>query len=365
MKPRVIIFCLLLSVFYATSVFAQEIIEPKEVKATITNIQDQETDGKHFYNFEAKNSLGEVFKVDTTASFPDGLYIKLKKGDNVRLRIVENPDGTQTTFFDDKVRTSSLAVLFFIFAAVAIAIGFFRGLFSLIGLAFTLFVLFWFLFPQILAGRDPVLMTVLASSIILLVNIHLSHGLRMRTFFAFLGTVSGLFLVVLFSYIFTNFSSLSGLGNEESLLLLWEVETIKDPVALFIAAIILGTVGVLDDVAVTQSEVVEEIKTANPNLKRRELFFRAMRVGQHHIASTVNTLVLVYAGAALPMFLLFFSSSSDVGTFLNNQGVAEEFVRTMVGTIALMLTVPLGTAFATIPRGLQVKKSVDSSSKER
>lgn len=332
-------------------VFAQAEIQPKEVRATIISIQETQTEGsKHFYKFEAQTSLGEIWKVETSASYPDGLYIKLKKDDDVRLRIVENEDGTQSIFFDDKVRIGSLIALFFVFAAVAIAIGFFRGVFSLIGLVFTLFILFWFLFPQILAGKDPILITVLASIVILFVNIHLSHGFKVRTFFAFLGTVSGLFVVVLFSYLFTKYSSLSGVGAEEAMLLMWEVDAIKDPIALFIAAVILGTVGVLDDVAVTQAEVVGELQDVNPTLSRKDLFLRAMRVGQHHIASTVNTLVLVYAGAALPMFLLFFSSSNDVGTFLNNQAVAEEFVRTMVGTVSLMLTVPFATAFATIPR---------------
>lgn len=342
--------------------FAQAEIQPKEVRATIISIQETQTEGsKHFYEFEARTSLGEKWKVETSASYPDGLHIKLKKGDDVRLRIVENKDGTQSIFFDDKARTASLIVLFFIFAAVAVAIGFFRGAFSLIGLAFTLAVLFWFLFPQILSGKDPILMTVLASIVILFVNIHLSHGFRVRTFFSFLGTVAGLFLVILTSYLFTRFGSLSGIGTEESMLLLWEVDSIKDPIALFIAAVILGTVGVLDDVAVTQAEVVGELQEANPSFSRKDLFLRAMRVGQHHIASTVNTLVLVYAGAALPMFLLFFSSSNDVGTFLNNEAVAEEFVRTMVGTISLILTVPFATAFATIPQ----LKQVDKASKDR
>lgn len=362
MKRGVLIFCLFISFFAAFDVFAQANTQPKEVHATIVSIQETKINAnKRFYQFEAKDELGEIWKIDTNASYPDGLYINLKDGDGVRLRIVENPNGTQTVFFDDKIRTGSLITLFFIFAVVAIAIGFFRGAFSLVGLVFTLVVLFWFLFPQILAGRDPVLMTVLASIVILFVNIHLSHGFRVRTFFSFLGTISGLLVVVLFSYLFTRFSSLSGIGTEESMLLLWEVDLLKDPVALFIAAVILGTVGVLDDVAVTQAEVVGELQEANQSLTRKELFFRAMRVGRHHIASTVNTLVLVYAGAALPMFLLFFSSSSDVGTFLNNEAVAEEFVRTMVGTVSLMLTVPFATAFATIPH----RKQVDKHSKDR
>lgn len=329
-------------------VLAQADQQPREVQATITSIQHSEgSERPYFFEFNAETDLNESFLVDTHASYPGGLYIRLKENDRVRLRIVEMPDGTQQVFFDDKVRLPAVLLLFFLFGLLAIIVGFYRGLFSLVGLGVTLFVLFGFLFPQILSGQDPILFTVLASIMILAINIHLSHGFRLRTFFSFLGTVAGLGLVLLTSIFFTHLTSLSGLGTEESSLLLWEIEAIKDPIGLFIAAVILGAVGVLDDVAVTQSEIVEELQSANPLLTRKELFFRAMRVGQHHIASTVNTLVLVYAGAALPMFLLFFSSSTDPSSFLNNESVAEEIVRILAGTIALILTVPLSTLFAT------------------
>ncbi len=334
---------------FAPPAFAQEVDQPREVQATIVSFENAvgKPQPPYFFVFTARTDLNETFQIDTKTSYPDGLFVRLKEGDRVRLRVVEMPDGTQQVFFDDKVRMPMVLVLFLLFGLLTIVVGFFRGLFSLVGLGFTLLVLFGFLFPNILSGRDPILFTVLSSIMILAINIHLSHGFRIRTFFSFLGTVCGLGLVVLTSVLFTKFASLSGLGTEEASLLLWDIELIKDPVAIFIAAVILGAVGVLDDVAVAQSEIVGELQQANPLLTRKELFFRAMRVGQHHIASTVNTLVLVYAGAALPMFLLFFSSSADLFVFLNNEGVAEEIVRILAGTTALILTVPLSTLFAT------------------
>lgn len=335
-----------ISLVLAPTVYGQETeipTEPREVKAVILSMSSPTV-------FEAQTEYWERFSVDTAMSYPDGLHFSLRPGDHVLLRVVEMPDGTQQVFFDDKVRTQPLALFFLLFAFIAIVVGFFRGVFSLIGLCVTVAILFGFLFPNILSGRDPVLYTVIASILILFINLHLSHGLRRRTFFAFLGTAGGLALAWVLTVVFTQLSSLSGLGTEEASLLLWEIDAIKDPVGIFIAAVILGTVGVLDDVAVSQSEIVEELGRARPELTRRELFVRAMRVGQHHIASTVNTLVLVYAGAALPMFLLYFSNSSNVGGFLNNPAVAEEVVRTLAGTIALVLTVPFATALATIPR---------------
>ncbi|MBM5789510.1 YibE/F family protein [Candidatus Parcubacteria bacterium] len=320
-----------------------EVQEPREVRAVIVEMEGETV-------FEAQTEQGEIFRVDTALSYPQGLSFTLAPDDRVLLRIVEMPDGTQQVFFDDKIRTQPLLILFLLFALSVIVVGFFRGVFSLIGLAVTVAILFAFLFPSLIAGRDPILFTVLASILILFVNIHISHGFHRRTFFAFLGTTGGLALTWLLTSVFSRASSLSGLGAEEANVLIWKLDAITDSVGIFIAAAILGTVGVLDDVAVAQSEIVEELSVANPQLTRRDLFASAMRVGQHHIASTVNTLVLVYASAALPMFLLYFSHSSDVSSFLNNQAVAEEIVRILTGTIALILTVPLATALATIPR---------------
>ncbi|MBI5370225.1 YibE/F family protein [Candidatus Uhrbacteria bacterium] len=357
------LFCF--SLIYSPTAYAQETDQPRSVEAVIASVQDKSEQGrKLFYRFTAKTVLDETFVVDTRASYPDGLYLTLGPGDRVTLRIVEMPDGTQQTFFEDKIRHPSLLLLFGLFAVLAIAVGWFHGVFSLIGLALTLIILFGFLFPSILSGKDPVLMTILSSVVILAVNMHLSHGLRVRTFFAFLGTIAGLAVAILSSWWFAHATYLSGLGTEEASLVLWDIKTITDPVGLFIAATILGAVGVLDDIAVAQSEVVEELQSVNPEFTRKELFVRAMRIGRHHIASTVNTLVLVYAGAALPTFLLFFNTAQGPLVFLNNESVAEEIVRILAGTVALILTVPFSTLLATIPKSKIIKR-VDTHSHAR
>lgn len=347
-----------LLLFVAQPVFAEVQTEPKQFQATIVEITESRREGEaNFFEFSARTGIDETFFVSTSDSYPNGLYLTLQEGDRVHLRMVNMPDGTQQIFFDDKVRTPALLLLFGLFVVVTIAVSFFRGLRSLLGLGVTILILAFYLLPALLVGKDPVFSTVIASIFILFVNIHLSHGLRLRTFFAFLGTMAGLLLVWIATVLFSQATSLSGLGTEESSLLLWELDTVQNPIRLFMAAVILGAVGVLDDVAIAQSEVVEELIRANAKFSRKELFFRAMRVGQHHIASTVNTLILVYAGAALPTFLLYFSASNNLNYFLNNEIIAEEIVRTLAGTIALILTVPLATLFATIPQKLQIVAS--------
>jgi uncharacterized membrane protein len=177
---------------------------------------------------------------------------------------------------------------------------------------------------------------------------HLSHGVNRHTFFAFLSTLGGLGLVLLFTQSFLWLARLSGLASEEGTLLFWELDPVQAPVGILAAGIILGSVGVLDDIAITQSETVRELLLANGHATRRDLFKQAMRIGRHHIASTVNTLILVYAGAALPVFLLFMNQFGGYHEFLQNELVAEELVRTLAGTSALVLLVPISTWFATI-----------------
>lgn len=332
---------------------AQEPTEPLQIRAEVITKESQTV-------FLSASDDGKTYRFDTKESYPDGLHYVLKKGDPVLLRLVAEPDGNIHVYFEDKIRTPALLWIIVFFAVVSVLIASRRGLFALGGVLFTIVVLFGLLFPALLSGKDPVLSTVGVSLLILAVNLHLSHGFRKRTFFAFLGTVSGLLLVTFFSFIFTKVSYLSGIGTEEVSLLLWDVKQMKDPVGLFIAGVILGAVGVLDDIAVAQAELVEELQTSDPKLSRKALFLRAMRVGRHHIASTVNTLVLVYAGAALPLMLLYFSSFRDPFLFLNNESVADEMIRILAGTTALILTVPLATAFAVIP-----KKTIDNTLDDR
>lgn len=321
----------------------------REVEATIIEVtSDRVLDGGiHEYFFTAKSEYGENFSVDTSNSFTSGVGFSLKAGDRVKLRVIDSPNGSEV-YLDDVHREAGLYWILGFFVVTTLAVGLLRGLFSLIGLVITIAVLVLWLFPAIVRGADPVLMAVIASVVILFVNMHLSHGLKRQTFFAFLSTLGGLGLVVVFTRIFLALARLSGLASEDGSLLFWELDPIQVPVGILSAGIILGATGVLDDIAITQSETVQELLLANPHTSRRELFIQAMRIGRHHIASTVNTLILVYAGAALPVFLLFMNQFGGYQDLLQNELIAEELVRTLAGTCALVLLVPLSTWFATI-----------------
>lgn len=291
---------------------------------------------------------GEEFQIDTRQSLLDGLRYRVDVGTPVYIQVIYTDGVPVQVFLVDVVRTGNLFLIILLFAVVIIAIGRLRGVASLVGLGITLLILFAFIIPQILNGADPVLVTVIGSLVILAVNMHLSHGFNKNTLFAFASTAAGLSMVWLFSNLFVWFAQLSGMASEEAILLQYNAESVAGPGGILLAAIILGAVGVLDDIAITQSETVSELRAANPKMTQKELFAAGMRVGRHHIASTVNTLVLAYAGVALPLLLLFMQTQGvDTIRFLNEEPVAEEIVRTLAGTLALILTVPIATWLAT------------------
>jgi uncharacterized membrane protein len=315
-----------------------------EIKATIQSLTV--TEGSSV--FTAVDSQGTEYTVDSSQSLVGELRYSLKEGQDVLLQRVSLPDGTTDVFLADVVRTNGLLLAVLFFAIVVVAVGRKRGFSSLVGLAITLAVLFGVIIPKILTGTDPVMITVLGSAVILLVNLHLTHGFNKQTFSAYLSTLIGLLLAWGFSAAFVSIANLSGLASDESALLFLTIDTISLPSGLLLAGFILGAVGVLDDIAITQTETVAELHSANPKMKTKELYTKAMNVGRHHIASVVNTLVLAYAGVALPVFLLF-ALRDDIGfmRLLNEEVIAVELMRTLSGTIALILLVPISTYMAT------------------
>lgn len=338
---------------YGDQAFVQQ--EPQyqseEVTGRITEIiSTSEIDGVKQALFKVTSNSGEEFTVNTSESYTEGLRYKISVGDVVYLQVLRSNDTGEVmaAYLADVRRTNTIAWLIVLFCALVIAVGWMRGVSSLFGLFVTLAILFLFVFPQILHGADAVLVTVIGSIVILGVNMHLSHGFNRGTILAFASTVVGLLLSLIFAKLFVHMADLSGLASEESALLYYTKPDIIFPSGILLSGIILGAVGVLDDIAITQSETVAELIKANDSLDRKELFIRAMRVGRHHIASTVNTLVLAYVGVAMPLLLLFIVTP-EITTmrFLNQEPVAEEIVRTLAGTMALILTVPVSTLFAT------------------
>lgn len=320
----------------------------EEVRGTIVNIlSETEVDGVRNAIFAVQ--VGEdMHEIDTSLSLLDGLRYRIEVGNEVYIQRIFADGELMQVFLVDIVRTPNLLWIIVAFALMSIAVGGWRGLSSLFGLAITLGVLFFFVLPLILKGYDPVMITVFGSAVILAVNMHLSHGFSRGTALAYGATLCGLVLAWFFGGAFVAFAKLSGMGGEDAILLQYQQSSIGAPTGILLAGIILGAVGVLDDIAITQAETVSELREANANLDRKELFKRAMRVGRHHIASTVNTLVLAYAGVALPLLLLFLVNPDVSGIrLLNEEMIADEVVRTLAGTMALILTVPIATWFAT------------------
>ena len=248
--------------------------------------------------------------------------------------------------FADFQRRSLLVWLFVVFAVVVIALGRWRGAAALGGLAASVAILLIFVLPAILDGRSPVMVAVFGSAAIAFVALYSAHGFTRMTTVALIGTLAALTLTALLSAVVVSFASFTGFTSDEASLLTF-FEGI-DVGGLLLAGIVLGAAGAIDDVTVTQASAVWELKAANPALRASGLFQRGLRVGRDHIASTVNTLLLAYAGASLPLLVLFVLSEQSLGTVANSEILAVEIVRTLVGSIGLVAAVPFTTWLAAV-----------------
>jgi uncharacterized membrane protein len=231
-----------------------------------------------------------------------------------------------------------------VFALVVVVLGGWRGATALVGLVISVLILLAFVLPAILDGRSPVLVAVVGSAAIAYVTMYLAHGFGRMTTIALVGMTAALVLTAVLSAIVVDLARFTGFVTEETSLLTF-FEGI-DVTGLLLAGIVLGAAGALDDVTITQAATVWELKAADPSLGHVGLFRRALRVGRDHIASIVNTLLLAYAGASLPLLVLFVLARQSLGTIANSEVVAVEIVRTLVGSIGLVAAVPLTTWLA-------------------
>ncbi|AZQ40538.1 YibE/F family protein [Streptomyces cyaneochromogenes] len=247
----------------------------------------------------------------------------------------------------DVNRKFPMALLAGIFALAVVVVGRMRGVMALVALAISFLVLTFFILPAILQGSNPLVVAVVGASAIMLIALYMCHGLSARTSVAVLGTLLSLLLIGLLGSGFIDWAALTG-NTDDNTGLIHGLYPSIDMSGLLLAGVIIGSLGVLDDVTVTQTSAVWELHEANPTMGWRGLYRAGIRIGRDHIASVVNTLVLAYAGAALPLLLLFSIAQSGVGTVANSELVAEEIVRTLVGSIGLVASVPVTTALAAL-----------------
>jgi len=249
--------------------------------------------------------------------------------------------------FADFQRSRSMLVLAALFAAAVLVLSRWRGLAALAALGASILVLTVFLLPALLGGGPPLLVAVVGASAIMIMTLYLSHGPSVRTTVALVGTLLSLALTAVLGAIFTQVGRFTGLADENASYL-GAVASDLDFRGLLLAGLVIGALGVLDDVTITQTAAVWEVTAADPTAPRRRVFAAGMRVGRDHVSSTVNTLVLAYAGSALPLLLLFQVSSSRLGDVLTSEAVATEIMRALVGGLGIVAAVPLTTALAAL-----------------
>ncbi|GAA1261553.1 YibE/F family protein [Pseudonocardia aurantiaca] len=258
-----------------------------------------------------------------------------------------DPDDPGSYQIVDFQRGPPLIWLAVLFAGAVILLGRWRGLAALGALVLSFVVLLWFVVPAILAGHNPLAVAIVGSCLIMFAVLYLTHGLSARTSTAVIGTLLSLALIGALAAAFSAFAKLTGLDDQAANLIA-TLGTAVDARGLLLAGVVIGALGVLDDVTVTQTSAVWELHRADPELGTRGLFASAMRIGRDHVASAVNTLVLAYAGASLPLLLLFSLSGRSLGDVVTTQDVATEIVRTLVGSIGLVASVPITTAIAAV-----------------
>ena len=273
--------------------------------------------------------------------------LQVGTGDDVVMLLLDQEGGGQTYSIVDFQRSTQLWLLGAAFALAVIAFGRWRGLAALAGLAVTFAVLLLFIVPAILDGRSPVLVAIVGAAAIMFVVLYLTHGLHITTSVAVLGTLASLTITAALSGFVTGVVHLSGVADETSNYLTITQSDVNLR-GLLLAGIVIGSLGVLDDVTVTQSATVTELARANPGYGFRALYAAATRVGRAHIASVINTIVLAYAGASLPLMLLFAAGTTPAAELLTGELIAQELVRSAVGTIGLITAVPITTALAAL-----------------
>jgi uncharacterized membrane protein len=273
-------------------------------------------------------------------------YLQLDEGDRFYFNYLVGIDGTERYSVTNIDRRATLYILFGIFALAVVIFGRWQGVRSLIALAGSFAAIFFILIPGILNGWNPLLASIIVAAAILFCAIYLTHGFNRESTVAFSGTMIAVLITGIFAVIAVHATDLSGFADEEAVYLNFNTGGSLNFTALLLGAFIIGFLGVLDDIAVTQAAVVAELFHSNPEIARKEVFQRAMRVGREHVGALVNTLVLAYTGASLPLLLYFKLGATNFGTTINLEIFATEIVRIIVGSIGLILTVPIVTALA-------------------
>ena len=294
------------------------------------------------FGLQAGPDEGTTVELDLPADTPR--VTELDPGDAVRMgRQPEAPEELRYSFLDPD-RRATLVYLALLFAIVVVALGGLRGIAALAGLGATIVVLLAFILP-IVEGRSPLAVSLVGAASIAFLALYVSPRVHDEDHGGVVGHARGLVCVAALAVLFLGLAALTAFGTEEAFIVQALGGTI-DLRGLLLGGMIIGALGAIDDMTVTQASTVWELREADPGISRAALLRAGMRIGRDHVASTVNTLVLAYAGASMPLLVLFVLSEQSAGTVANGEVLAAEIIRTLVGSIGLVASVPITTWLA-------------------
>ena len=350
MKYLVVFLCLLAALpsMAQESEVYQELKET--VRAEVISIEREETRDIVGTDTDALVQTVRILVLEGLRKGEEAVFendlMRLEPGDSIYVNRIETIEGTEYFFLKDADRRMPLIALAALFVAALLFFSGMQGFRALMSLALTITLIFAVLVPLLLSGASPVLVSILIAGPILASALFLTHGINARSLIAFFGTFAAVIVTGLLAFVWVDISRLTGLSDDAAIYLNFSTKGSLDFGGLLLGSIIIGILGVLDDVAITQASVVRELKRANPNLPMIELYRRGIRVGRDHVGSLVNTLALAYIGVALPLVLLLTSAGSDLTLSLNQEVVAAELIRIFLGSIGLILAVPFTTLTA-------------------
>jgi uncharacterized membrane protein len=356
-KKIIIPFLLLLSLIFPTQIHAQtpqyQTQEGIVEKIIDTGQEISATEKIDYQVLEIKLTKGpqkgQTITIKNTSQGESITYLQYQPyqaGDKLRLTSFTPENGESLYFIEGQVKRAGLLTLALLFIIIVLVVGRLWGALSLVGLLISFLVIFKLIAPLIIKGTNPILAAVIGSTIIIPTTFYISHGFNKKTHVGILATFLSLIITGLLAIYFVDAAHLTGYASEEAGFLQFEQQGAINIKGLLLAGIIIGTLGILDDVTIGQASTIQELKKADPRISSLKLYQKGMKVGQDHISSMVNTLVLVYSGSALPLILLFFDSQKTFLDTLEFELIAEEIVRMLVGSIGLIISAPLATALA-------------------
>lgn len=341
--------------FRPTFVYAQDGVAqpPKYFRGKVIEIIEQRSISSEDQLFTQllsvqKNDTGETIEVVAGSDFqPLNAQQLLKVGTELVLAEQTLYDGSTEVVVADVYRTKTVYWLLGLFAVVVVIVGGLRGATSFLGMFVSLIILLLYVVPQILSGSNPLVVGLIGSMVIGTITIYIAHGFSIKSHVALSSMIGVLFLVGGLAILAVKAAQLVGLGSEEAYFLQFSDTANINLQGLLLCGILLGALGVLDDITISQSSIVFELYDAKKKISWEELYERGLAVGKDHVASLVNTLVLAYVGANLPLFLLLvMNEQTPLWVTLNSDILVEEIIRTLAGSIGLVLAVPLSTFLA-------------------